>query len=55
VAVIQGSMMLGAIGGGVLIDTVGPTGPVVAATTVLAVGAVHTFIALRRTRRTHET
>jgi predicted MFS family arabinose efflux permease len=47
VAVIQGSMMLGAMTGGVLIDTVGVTGPLLAATIVLAIGAVHTSIALR--------
>jgi len=46
VAVIQGSMMLGAIFGGVLIDAAGPTAPLLAATVVLAVGAVYTFTAL---------
>jgi predicted MFS family arabinose efflux permease len=47
VAVIQGSMMLGAMIGGVLIDNVGATGPLLAATAVLAVGAFHTFHVLR--------
>lgn len=47
VAVIQGSMMLGAMVGGVLIDTVGVTGPLLTAAAVLAIGAVHTFNVLR--------
>lgn len=50
VAAIQGSMMLGAMIGGGLIDAVGATGPLVTAIVVLAVGAVYTVFALRARR-----
>ncbi|RZL84691.1 MAG: hypothetical protein EOP32_02495 [Rhodococcus sp. (in: high G+C Gram-positive bacteria)] len=50
VAAIQGSMMLGAMLGGGLIDAVGATGPLVAAVTILLVGAVHTALVLRTHR-----
>jgi predicted MFS family arabinose efflux permease len=44
-------MMLGAMIGGGLIDTVGAAGPLLAAATILAIGAIHTSFALRsRTR-----
>lgn len=47
VAAIQGSMMFGAMLGGGLIDTIGATGPLIASIAILAVGAIHTAIALR--------
>lgn len=47
VAVIQGSMMLGAILGGVLIDTTGARAPLVAGAILLGLGSVHCFQALR--------
>lgn len=47
VAVIQGSMMLGAILGGVLIDTRGAASPPVAGAIILAIGAVYVFFAMR--------
>jgi predicted MFS family arabinose efflux permease len=50
VAAIQGSMMIGALTGGVIIDTAGATGPVTASAVILALGAVHTATALRPRR-----
>lgn len=52
VAAIQGSMMLGAMLGGGLIDTVGATGPLLAAVAILLVGAVLTALVLRSRRST---
>ncbi|MBT2549649.1 hypothetical protein [Arthrobacter sp. ISL-65] len=43
-------MMLGAMIGGGLIDTVGAAGPLLAAASVLIIGAVHTWFALRPAR-----
>ena len=43
VAVIQGSMMLGAILGGVLIDNAGPRAPAVAGAIILAMGTVYCY------------
>jgi len=51
VAAIQGSMMIGALAGGVIIDTAGITAPVTASAAVLALGAIHTLIALRPRRQ----
>jgi len=51
VAAIQAAMMLGAVIGGGLIDTVGATGPLLAAVTILALGAVHTNLTLRHRAR----
>ena len=51
VAAIQAAMMLGATIGGGLIDTVGSIGPLLAAVTLLALGAVHTCFALRHRAR----
>lgn len=48
VAAIQGSMMLGAVIGGGLIDSVGAGGPLLAAVVILAIGAIHTCAALRK-------
>ena len=50
VAAIQGAMMIGALAGGMIIDATGITGPVAASAVILAVGAVHTLIALRPRR-----
>ena len=44
VAVIQGSMMIGAILGGVLIDNAGPRAPAAAATIILAIGTVYCYL-----------
>lgn len=47
VTFIQASMMLGAMLGGVLIDSVGPKGPPTAAMLILSCGAFYAFVALR--------
>jgi predicted MFS family arabinose efflux permease len=52
VAAIQVALMIGASVGGLIIDTVGILGPVVASAVILGWGAVHTLFALRpRTAR----
>lgn len=52
VAAIQGSMMLGALLGGVLIDTRGPTAPLVAAVIILVAAAIYVGIIMRASRPT---
>jgi predicted MFS family arabinose efflux permease len=47
VAVIQGSMMIGAIIGGVLIDSVGARAPAAASAVILAIGAIHIMYAMK--------
>lgn len=47
VAAIQGSMMVGALIGGGLIDTLGATAPLAASITILTLAAVYIWIALR--------
>lgn len=47
VAVIQGSMMLGAILGGLLIDNIGANAPPAAGAIILSIGAVYCFFAMR--------
>jgi predicted MFS family arabinose efflux permease len=47
VAAIQEALMIGASVGGLMIDTVGILGPVVASAVILGWGAVHTLFALR--------
>ncbi len=47
VAVIQGSMMIGAIVGGVLIDSVGANAPPVASALLLGLAAVHITFAMK--------
>lgn len=47
VTFIQGSMMLGAMLGGVLIDSIGPKAPPTAALVILSIGAVYMYSALR--------
>jgi len=51
VAIIQGSMMIGALLGGELIDANGPTAPPIASIVIPAIGAVYTVFALRSGRR----
>lgn len=51
VAIIQGSMMIGALLGGGLIDANGPTAPPTASIVILAVGAAYTVFALRSGRK----
>jgi predicted MFS family arabinose efflux permease len=50
VAAIQGSMMLGALLGGVLVDTRGPSAPLTAAVIILAAAAVYVGIIMRASR-----
>lgn len=49
VAVIQGSMMIGAIIGGVLIDSVGASAPAAASALILGIGAVYIVYAMKPT------
>lgn len=48
VAVIQGSMMLGAILGGLLIDNVGPEAPPAAGAIILSIGTIYCIFAMRQ-------
>jgi predicted MFS family arabinose efflux permease len=47
VAAIQVALMIGASAGGLTIDTVGISGPILASAVILASGAIYTLFALR--------